>query len=277
MWWQLQRIAGAALLAMRHLPGGRHPWGLLIWFSLCVTLVALMVMRLTMNRERVVRQRNRALARLMEFRLYQHELGTVFAIFGRAVMAIARYLALWLMPLVVLTVVLWPVFAQAYLCFHYRPYRVGEPIQVKAVARDTADWKSVTLKWADPGSLEWDGEPFRSKSERETVWRLRARRPGRIGLHFVVNDTAPVEIPVVIGEQDVQPVVPTAAAADRIVWGAPLAQRPWPAGSRIERVNVTYPRQTWQIGSIQIHWLLACFMLCMMMGLVLKPVVGVEF
>lgn len=277
MWWRLQQISGVALETLGRLPGGRFPWGLLAWFSLVITIIALMVLRITTKPAWVVRARNRALARLMEFRLYQHELASVVFIFGRVLAAIGGYLWLWLAPLTILTLVLWPVLAQACLRFHYRPFRVGEPIQIKAFVREADDLRAITLEWPEEAGLEMTGAPFRSVSEREIVWQLRAREAGKIPLRLAADGAVTAETNLVIGEEPWERVSPLSVAADRVVWGEPLAEAPWPAGARIERMKVEYPRRIWRLGSVRIHWILACFMLCMLMGLALKPALGVEF
>jgi hypothetical protein len=276
MWWRIQSMSGAAISALTHLPGGQSAWGLLFWFSALVTLVALAIVRVTVAPERVRRARNRALACLMEFRLYQHELTSVARIMGRTVGATLRYLAVWMPPLFVLVLALWPLFAQAYLRFEYRPFRVGETVHIKVAARNAADVAELSLQFPEGDALEPDGEPFRSMAAGEAVWRARVRRPGRISARAAVAGWS-VDFFVMAAGDGTAAVSPVRVAADRIGRFSVLGEAPWAADSPVAEIFVDYPRRMWRVGNTRIHWALACFMLCMAFGMALKPAFGVEF
>lgn len=273
--WRIQQLGAAIVAALTYLPGGRTAWGLLLWFSLLVTLLALGILRLVVKPERMRRARNRALAHLMEFRLYQHEWKAVPRIMGRTIVATFRYLAVWLWPLTVLSFVLGPLLAPAHLRFEYRPFAVGETAHIKVALRSPADVAAVSLAAPETSLAHVEDEPFRSAADGEAIWRIRISGEGMIPLHVVLGDRI-LGLQVVAGE-GITAVSPARVSADQIRWNTVLGEAPLPADSPVKQITIDYPRRPWRLGNLQAPWILACFMLCILLGLALKPVFGVEF
>lgn len=265
------RFLGAIL----RLPGACYPWGFLFWLSLFVTVVALAVFRFSVSPFRVVRARNRALARLLEFRLYQHDVTAAPLILLRTIVATARYLGCWLPAIGILGALFWLLFPHVAELSEYRSFHPGEMVTARGVVRSVNDLDTARLEGVDGSLLEMVDEPFRSVADREIVWRFRARADGVVPLRWVVRGES-ADLPLIIGDQ-FTPLVRARWAVDQrgsdaVGWNEPL-----PVASRWTFIRIDYPPREWMVGPVRIPWILACFMLCMLIGLVLKPVFGVVF
>lgn len=261
--------------AMLRLPGAAHPWGFLFWLSLLVTVVALAVFRFSVSPFRVVRARNRALARLLEFRLYQHDVTAAPLILLRTIVATARYLGCRLPAIGILGALFWPLLPYVAELSEYRSFRPGEMVTVRGVVRSVKDLDAAKLQGIDGALLEMVDEPFRSVADREITWRFRARAAGIVPLRWVVHGES-ADLPLIIGDQ-FTPLVRTRRAVDQRGWDTVVWNEPLPVVSRWVYIRIDYPSREWMIGPVRIPWILACFMLCMLIGCVLKPVFGVVF
>lgn len=251
---------------------GASPWPGLVAFSFVITLFALAVFRFLSNQRALAAARNRAFARILEFRLYSHEPRAAFGVFARVLGATLGYLKHYALPIAILLPPVLLLLAQMSLWFEHRPLRPGETALLTVTLRPGLPLDEVSA--VPPDGVSLDTDALRIAGERQIVWRLRADAAagGAIDVRTPGGEVAKT---LIVSPQ------PARVSTLRTAGGAwaRLAHPAEPAIERdagIESISIAYPRREICVGNRPVSWVLACFMLTIIIGLALKPLFGVE-
>ncbi len=274
VWW-LNRAVGS-IFNLIFLPFSfLNHWLAMLVISLLTALLMLFIYKKTSNQDGIRRVKNRIKASLLEIRLYQTDLRTQLGSQKELLAANLQYLLYNLKPLLVMIVPIFLILAQLNLWFASRPPEPGETFLLKARFIKTVDLERLRLDLETPAGLVVETPPVRIIDEAEVAWRLKV--------------TGPVDEPLVVqvnGER-YQKIVPagkgrllrvSTVRVKRNLWQELLypGERPLPADSLLKQIELRFEPQRLNLLGIGFHWLVAYFLLSIILGLALKGLFKVE-
>lgn len=274
VWW-LNRAVGS-LFNLIFLPfSSLNPWGAMLAISLLTALLMLFIYKKTSNQEGIRRVKNRIKANLLEIRLYQTDLRTQLGSQKELLAANLKYLLYNLKPLLVMIVPIFLILAQLNLWFASRPPAPGETFLLKARFIKTMDLERLRLDLETPEGLVAETPPVRIIDEAEVAWRLKVTGPVREPLVIQVNGERYQKI-VPAGKGRLLRV--STVRVKRNLWQELLypGERPLPADSLLKQIELRFEPQRLKLLGIGFHWLVAYFLLSIILGLALKGLFKVE-
>jgi len=274
VWWLNSTIGN--LIKILFLPfSSLSPWAAMIMISLLTALLMLLIYKKTSDQERIKKVKNRIKASFMEIRLFQHDLQTLLQSQKELFLANLRYLLLNLKPLLVMLVPIFLLLAQLNLWFGYKIPETGETFLLKVKFQKTVDLQRVRLELEAPEGVVVETPVLRILDEREANWRLR--RIGQMSGPLIIT---------VNGERYQKELPSGGRKLNRIstvrvkpnLWQELLypGEKPLPADSLLNRVELLFKENRLLLGGIGFHWLVAYFLLSILLGLSLKGRFKVE-
>ena len=253
---------------------GLTPWAGLIIASLLTALLMLFIFRLTSNQAGIRRTKNRIKAHLLELRLYKDNMSVSLRAQGNILIQNLRYIGYNAKPLLVMIVPIILILAQLNLWFGASPLRPGDQTLVKVKLRDGYNPMETALELRTSGGLAVETPPVRIEDEGEYAWRIRAVSAGPAGLEFAVG-LSTIAKSVAIGGRPLSKVSPR---RDRRFLDLVLypGEAPLPGGSPIKSIEILYEGRTLNFLGLGVHWLVAYFLLSIVLGFALKGVFKVE-
>jgi hypothetical protein len=230
------------------------PIGLLPgWLS--ATLVAavsgvllLLVFKVTSDQRAIKRVRDDVNANLLALKLFKDSAAVAFRAQGRIMVGAGRLLVLAVVPMLVMAVPVFLLFAQLGLWYECRPLHAGEEAVVTMALNGdaAAPWPEVSLEPAD--AADTMVKPVRVLSRREACWNVKAREAGTHRLVFRVDgQTVTKELAVGDGLMRVSTRRP---AWDW--WDALLhpGEPPFRPDAAVRSIEIDYPpRTSWTCGA----------------------------
>jgi len=253
---------------------GLTPWAGLIIASLLTALLMLFIFRLTSNQAGIRRTKNRIKAHLLELRLYKDNMSVSLRAQGNILIQNLRYIGYNAKPLLVMIVPIILILAQLNLWFGASPLRPGDQTLVKVKLQDGYNPMETALELRTSGGLAVETPPVRIEDEGEYAWRIRAVSAGPAGLEFAVG-LSTIAKSVAIGGRPLSKVSPR---RDRRFLDLVLypGEAPLPGGSPIKSIEILYEGRTLNFLGLGVHWLVAYFLLSIVLGFALKGVFKVE-
>jgi hypothetical protein len=258
------------LSPFRHLP----PEAGLTAFAMLTGLLALLIFKAASNPTRVSQARNRALAGVLEVRLYRHDPWVSLVAVGRVMRANLRYTAMLLVPMLASLMPVTLLLAQANAWFAVRPLFPGETVMVVARLKPDADVGVLDRVTLASSALRVLDPPVRAAGLREVAWRVTAGdTAGEATLVFSVDD-AHLTKSVVCGYGL------TRVSARRVAdfWEGfiyPAEQR-LPPSQPFDRLEVRYPKAVYTFFGWRTGWLQAMLAISFLTGLFLIKPLRVE-
>lgn len=238
-----------------------------------MALTALAVYRYFSHQEALVSVKKRLTAYLLEFRLYQENIASVFPTFFRIIGGAAKYMALSLVPLAVLIVpiMLWIVHLSPW--YEWRPLKVGESaLLTLSYAGEAPEHPAPPT--ASRG-LSIGETPFVSHSADEAVWTVTADQPVDGRAVWILNGQRITKR--VQSGGDYAPVAPERLPVGSWRHALIPAEKTLPPKTGVRSIYLNYPERQLTIGKYRVHWLAALFVMTVAFGFVLKKPLGVEF
>lgn len=235
--------------------------------------MVLLAYRFTSNQRAIRRVKDHLQAHLLEIRLFQDQLATVWHAYGKLLRATGAYLGRSLVPLAVVAIPITLLIAQMDLRLGMRPLQPGETALVVVRVDDPAVVERVAVDF--PEGLTATAPLVRIPTERTVVARFEAREAGRteVVVHAGDEQTSK-EVVTGRGLQRVSPVRLRGQWLTRLLESG---EEGLPDGGTISSIELQYPERATRIGNWDVNWLVAFFVLTMVLGFALKPVVGAEF
>ncbi|MCX8160037.1 MAG: hypothetical protein N3G18_03785 [Candidatus Saccharicenans sp.] len=274
VWW-LNSAVGS-LFRFIFLPfSSLNPWMAMLAISLLTALLMLFIYKKTSNQEGIRLVKSRIKASLLEIRLYQNDLRTQLASQKDLLLANLKYLLYNLKPLLVMIVPIFLILAQLNLWFASRPAAPGETFLLKARFMKTVDLERLRLDLEVPPGLVVETPPVRIIDEAEVAWRLKVTGPANEPLVIQVNGERYQKI-IPLGKSRLTRV--STVRVKRNLWQELLypGERPLPKDSLLEKIELGFEPQKLNLLGISFHWLVAYFLLSVILGLVLKGPFKVE-
>jgi len=250
------------------------PWAVMVGVSLITSVVLLFVFRFISNQEAIRRSRGHVIARLLEFLLFRDDFVVSMGALGRTLRANLTYLRYMLVPFLAALIPVVLLLVQLSCWFGVRPLAVGERTLVKVTFRDDVPVESAPVSLSASDGLEIETAPFRIPTENEIDWRLRAKDGDREWVDVTVGEHT-IRKKVVVG-QEMRKI--STHRGRRGFWAglAYPAEAPLPAHTDVRAIELLYPEQQLRLGLTEVHWLLAFFVLTVLIGLALKGPLKVE-
>lgn len=274
LWW-LNSAVGI-IIKVLFLPfSSFNPWVAMLVISLLTALLLLLIYKKTSDQEGIKQVKNRIKASLLEIRLYQSDFRTQLGSQKQLVAANLRYLLYNLRPLLVMLLPIFLLLAQLNLWFGYRAIGPGETFLLKVRFIKAVDMERLNLELEAPPGLTVETPPVRIIDLREAAWRLRLeKKPGQPLIIQVNGERYQKEIP----RADRRLSRISTVRVRRNFWQELLypGEKPLPKDSLLSRIELSYPEQRLELLGLGFHWLVAYFLLSVILGLGLKGLFRVE-
>jgi hypothetical protein len=263
----LRRLVALLLAPFQGLPW----WVGLAAVTLAVTVVAMPIIKWTLNPRRADAAKRRLTAAVFELRLFNDDLRATF----RAIFDMLRwtglYLGAWLLPILVMGTLLFPLFAQLQAHYGWKGLAPGQRTTLRvhlAADRDTKPRAELTAA----SGVEVETPVLWIPSRRELVWRLRATAPGTHRLTLELDgEAATKELVVADGMARRSPARGRGFATQLLYPAEPRL----PGGSAVAEITVDYEEAASFFFVPAWCWLLVG--LSIPFALLLKKPFGVEF
>lgn len=274
LWWLNSSVGN--IIKVLFLPfSSFNPWVAMLVISLLTAVLLLLVYKKTSNQAGIKQVKNRIKASLLEIRLYQSDFRTQLRSQKQLVAANLRYLLYNFRPLLVMLLPIFLLLAQLNLWFGYRAISSGETFLLKVRFIKAVDMEKVNLELETPPGLSVETPPVRIIDLREATWRLKLQeQPGQPLIIQVNGERYQKEIPR--GGRCLSRI--STVRVRRNFWQELLypGEKPLPGDSLLSRIGLSYPEQRLELLGLSFHWLVAYFLLSVILGLGLKGLFRVE-
>jgi len=252
-------------------------------FSLILSVVALWLVKLTSNEAKVDAAKRKVAAGLLEIRLFNDSLPTIFRAVGSILKHQGAYVLHLLVPFVLMILVFLPFIAQLQFHWGYEGLAQGDVRMLKVTLQE--DWDGAipsdgvgevprpAISLEPPAGVRLDSPPVWSPSTREMAWRLVAESEGDHELGIRVGDESHAKSFAVTDRiQRLSPSRWVEGFLNQLIYPAePALDR----ASGIESIAFEYPdRDVWFL-FWRLHWLIVFLILTIVFALILRGPMGV--
>ncbi len=268
----INALLRSALDAFWGLLGGLPDWVGLTVLAFLVTLLILPVIRWTFNYDLAERFKRGIYSGLFEIRLFNDRLGATFRGLFDVLRNTAAYMGAWLLPLVVMSIPMLPVFAHLHFHYGYDGLEPGASTVLRAEFAEDRETGKPVASIDVPEGVSVDTPALWVAAQRELSWRLSAETPGEYEVRLSIDGESYTKS-VVVSDQSTRrsPLRPRQSFFDQLIYPA---EPPLPAGSPLERITVEYPEKSSVLMVPTWCWIL--ILLSIPFFLLLKGRFGVE-
>lgn len=266
-----RRIMSALIEGMLQPFSGHNAMLSLAPLSLLVGVGMLWVFKVTSNPEAILKVKARLMACLYEMRLFVDDPLLVWKAQWGLMVANVRYIALMLMPALVMTAPMILIFGQLECFYGYSPLQPGEAAVVTIQMTKAGAGLTPTLR--APEGIVVETPPVHVDDGRQISWRIRALRPTAGDLQIVFpNGTMEKSVdagkgPQYLSERRVS------SAIDLVLY--PGESRL--AAGPVDWIELQYPSATVHALGLDLNWLIWLLVLSMASALLLKRRFKVSF
>ena len=257
---------------------GWPAWLAVFLWSIPVSVFALLVFKRFSNQDRIAAVKDKIFACLFEIRLFNDDLGAILRAQKEITGHVLHYQflslkpMLWILPPVVLIMV------QLHGFYGFRGLQPGESVVVVATVSPNAVEHGEDLRLEAPDGLVVETPGVWAEDLRQAAWRVRAEKPGDYELS-VVHAGTPHEKRIRVTDRTVRlaPERPDRSFFGQLEWPS---EPPLEADSGLSSITVSYPEATFSVLGLEMEsqwaWMIAFFVLTMVIALALKKPMGVE-
>jgi len=252
------------------------PWPGILAASFFLAILVLLAFRFFSNQPALRRARGQMLARLLETQLLGSNPLSIFGTFGRIVVSVLRYTKESVKPLLVLIIPMTLFLIQLTGWFGSRPLREGESFLLTVRLDRSYDVVDTPVSPSNSGGIRVETGPFLSTVDNEVAWRLRSE---------IEDQDEWVDVSV--GDQTMRKQVTVTALTRKVsrervrgAFWASLAhpsERPLPRSGPVLSIGISYPARDLFLGSVNVNWVVAIFVVSTLFALVLKYPLRVRF
>jgi uncharacterized membrane protein (DUF106 family) len=247
------------------------PWIAMAVVSLLTGFLMLYIYRLTSNQDGIRRVKNLIKAHLLELRLFKNDLAVSLRAQGSILAANLKYIGYAFKPLLVMIVPVLIILIQLNDWFGSRPLQVGERALVIVRLAESYSPTETDLRLEAPAGLVVETPPLRIEEDREVDWRIRAESPGVHDVTLRWGDQSAAK-KVVVGDGRLARV--STARVRTNAWReiSHPGERSLPSDAPLKTFEVRYPERRLNLFGIGVHWLVAYFILSVVLGFAFKGV-----
>jgi uncharacterized membrane protein (DUF106 family) len=284
--WIVNSIAGAIVNAALWPFRGMSPMVGLTLFSVISGIGMLYVFKWTSDQEGLDDVKRKIHAGIFEIRLFNDDMRAILAAQRDIFRYNLRYLRLSLRPLFFMIVPFVLIIAQLQLHYGYEGLEVGEPAIVKVtfVAGDDGDngdngpaaatQPAPDVRLEVPPGLRLDTPRVWIPALNEAAWRIVAEEPGDYELGVRVGEAQYGKSVTVSSRVVKRSPIRSDSLLDQILYpGEPG----FPAGAGIASIEVMYEDATVNFLGWHTHWIIAFFIITIVLAFALRKPLGVTF
>jgi hypothetical protein len=253
-------------------PGDQHAWFDMIVWPVLGGIVALLVYKYTSNQAGITHAKGQIKMRLVEIRLFSHDIGMVVRATGHILWNNGKYLGLNVVPMLVMIVPIMSMLVQLEARYAFDPMPVGHEELLELELDPEHNTVPVTdVRLELPAGVAQLGPPVRTP-DGQVFWRLRAEAAGDHVLRIHVGETVVEKGLAVGGEPRKVPVMRT-KSLDALLYPGEAGL---PTDSPVYDVRVRYPeRELAYLPDGELGILVFFFVISLVSGYALKDVFGV--
>jgi hypothetical protein len=169
-------------------PFGHEPaaFDLLLWPAL-MGVLAIAVYKAVSNQKALKRVKGQISMRLLEIRLFSHDIGQVLRSTGMILVKNTLYMGNHMLPMAVMLLPFVIIMAQLVANYAYRPAPAGAVELLHVRLDPAAGVASEKVSLELPDGVVLDAPPVKT-ADHQVFWRLRAEQPGDFVLGVAVGD-----------------------------------------------------------------------------------------
>ena len=255
--------------------GLNSPWWGMLAISFLTGLLMLFIFKFTSNQSGIRRTKDLIKAHLLEMRLYNDSMRNQFKAQGSILKANFKYMSHSLKPLLVMFIPIILILIQLNFWFAYDSLEPGEAALFKVTLKEAINPLETEVRLQPAPGLTIETPPLRIEEEGEVDWRISFTEAGVHNLEIAVGSER-VTKTVAVAERSLSRLSPL--RLEKGFWrelGYPT-ERPLEKDSAVSRIEVVYPTSGLPFLGWNMHWLIAFFILSVLIGFSLKGFFGVE-
>jgi len=275
MWPILSGITKAFDVALA--PFARlHPWVGLLVVSVVTGVVMLLIFGRTSNQRKITETKDKLKAYIMEMWIFRNDTLVMFSAIGNVIRNNVQYLRHSLRPLVFILIPVLIIMVQLGIRYGNQPFDPGDTAIFTVELRDGVRPSEADVELTAPMGVRVLSPPLRIDSAQEVDWKIQALMPGTHTLTLRVGDDVVTKSVAVGPERRVEKLAdvrPTAGTWDAFLYPS---EAPIPRASAIEAIRLGYPPRELGLFGLNVHWLIAFFVVSVAAGFALKGVFGID-
>jgi len=255
---------------------GLHPWVGLLVASVVTGVVMLLIFGKTSNQKKITETKDKLKAYIMEMWIFRNDTLVMFSAIGNVIRNNLQYLRHSLRPLVFILVPVLVVMVQLGIRYGNQPFDPGDVTIVSAELKDGVRPTDLEVEMTAPMGLRVLSPPLRIDSTGQIDWKLQALMPGTHDVSIAIGDEVLTKSVAVGPERRVSTLADVRPTAG--TWSAFLypSEAPIPRDSAVRAIRVRYPPRELRLFGLNVHWLLAFFVVSVAAGFALKGVFGID-
>jgi uncharacterized membrane protein (DUF106 family) len=253
-----------------------HPWVGLLFVSVVTGVVMLLIFGKTSNQKRITETKDKLKAYIMEMWIFRNDTLVMFSSIGNVIRNNLQYLRHSLRPLLFIIVPVLVIMVQLGIRYGNQPFDPGDVTIVSAELSADVRPTELDVDLTGPMGVRVLSQPLRIDSERQIDWKVQALMPGTHEVSMRIGDEVLTKSLSVGPERRLRTlsdIRPTAGT-----WNAFLypSEPPIPRDSAVRSIRVRYPPRELPLFGLNVHWLLAFFIVSVAAGFALKGVFGID-
>jgi uncharacterized membrane protein (DUF106 family) len=255
---------------------GLNPWVGLLVVSVVTGVVMLLIFGKTSNQKKITETKDKLKAYIMEMWIFRNDTLVMFSAIGNVIRSNLQYLRHSLRPLLFIFVPVLVIMVQLGIRYGNQPFEPGDTTILSVELSDGVRPTDADVELTSSMGLRVLSPPLRIDAEHQVDWKLQALMPGTHEIALRVGDEVLTKSVAVGPERRVETLAdirPTAGT-----WSAFLypSEAPIPRGSVVKAIRVGYPARELGLFGLNVHWLLAFFVVSVVAGFALKGVFGID-
>lgn len=250
------------------------PWFALSLVSILTALFLLAIYRLVSDQPGIKATKDKIKAYLLELRLFSDDFLTSFRAQASLLFWNLKYFLHALRPLAVMIVPLIFILSHLDLWFGWHPLPVGQTTVVRVRLGENYSPLPIEAKIEPASGYEVETPALRIEETKEINWRIRGLKPGE---HEIIIDLNGQRITkkLSVGPGSFLALSRTRPSSGLISELLAPGEKPLP-DSPVREVSVVYPSRRLVLFGLKLHWLVAYFVLSILVGFILKKPLRVE-
>lgn len=276
--WTIATVVNAVFGAILAPFKGLHPWFGLLAVSVVTGIVMLLIFGKTSNQKAIRHAKGKLRAHIAEIWLFRDDLLEMLLATVKVLGHTSRYFVHSLRPLIFIMIPVILIMVMLGARYEHRPF-LPEEEALCAVTVDDVSWtlgEEVAL--IAPEGVAVTSSALRIPHTREIEWRIRALQPGRYAL-TVRTPRGEVTKAIVVSAHN-GPLDALAPARGRAFSGHFLqfpVEPPLTPEEGVRAIEIRgWPKRHLTVLGLEVHWLIAFFLLSLVAGFSVKGLFGVE-
>ncbi len=280
--WIFNSVFGKIFDLIFFLFRSMNPWMGMLMVSFLTALLMLFVFRFTSNQQGIRKVKNKIKAHLLELRLFKDSLSLSFKAQGNILRYNLKYIGYSTKPLLVMIIPLILILVQLNLWFGYEALTPGQETILKVKLEESHSPLDISLSLEPSSGFDIQTPPLRIEEKMEISWRLQAREKGVHDLALIINGQRLIK-KLAVAQKPLTKISPMKVRSNLINELLNPGESPFSRDLPIKKIELKYPAKDMRLFGWSIPrlwgippWLIAYFVLSIILGFLLKGILKVE-